>query len=90
MWDLGADKAPGSDRFPLFFYRQFCDVIGKAVVSLVNQFGDSRARLDRINYSQIILMPKKDGPREVRDFRPIFSKAHSKLSQRSYLIDWLL
>lgn len=39
-------------------------------MELVDQFGDGRERLDRINYSQIVLVPK-EGPREVRDFRPM-------------------
>lgn len=39
-------------------------------MDLVNKFGDERARLDRINYSQIVLVPK-EGSREACDFRPI-------------------
>lgn len=29
------------------------------------------ARLDRLNYSNIVLIPKKDGAKHIGDFRPI-------------------
>lgn len=38
---------------------------------MVTQVGEGTARLDKMNYSQIILIPKKENLTTVGDFRPI-------------------
>lgn len=56
--DLGADKVPGPDRFPLFFYRTFWRIDKGDILELVRGFMEGKARSDRINYSQAALIPK--------------------------------
>lgn len=38
---------------------------------LVNEFMEGRTRLDRSNYSQMMLIPKDQTPTTVNEFRPI-------------------
>lgn len=49
----------------------FWDIIKEDMIQLVNELSHGRARLFRISYSQIILIPKKEGPRGVGDYRSI-------------------
>lgn len=71
IWDLGVDKVLGPDGYPLFFFYKFWEVIKQDVIELIHQVGESRAKLDMINYSQIVLIPKKKAPTKMRDFWPI-------------------
>ncbi len=69
IFQLGGDKAHGSDGFSLLFFQKF-QVIK---VDLKNIFGDMfDGTLDSrlIDYSHICLVPKK-GAKTTNDFRPI-------------------
>lgn len=62
-WNLGPDRAPGhTDGFPIFLHREFCSVIKDDGIDLVNGVSKGCARLGKINYSQIVLIPRKLAP----------------------------
>lgn len=71
VWDLGPDKSPDSDGFPMFFFQEFSGTVGGDIIEFVRSFGDGRAMIDRINYSLIVLIPKKENLTVSGDFRPI-------------------
>jgi len=39
--DLGVDKSPGPDFFPVFFYRYFWDIVKPKVIRLLDDLFDS-------------------------------------------------
>lgn len=71
IWELTADRAPRPDGFPLFFYRAFWPQVWEVLMRLVSEFMEGRERLDRINYSQMVLIPKNQTPTTVKEFRSI-------------------
>lgn len=71
VFDLGADKAPGPDGFPLHFFKQFWDTIQFDIFKLCEDFYWNRANLEKINWANIVLIPKKDTPELPGDYRPI-------------------
>ena len=38
LWGLGVDKAPGPDGFPIFFYRDFRDIVKPEVIKSYERF----------------------------------------------------
>lgn len=46
IFALGADKAPGSDGFPIYFFQKFWDVVQTEVVILCEDFYFVRANLE--------------------------------------------
>lgn len=71
VWELVADKAPGLDGFPMFFYRICWQEIKEDLKSVIDEAYRGEARLDMINYSMINLIPKKEQAETIGDFRPI-------------------
>lgn len=93
VWQLGTEKAPESNGFPLFFYRTFWKEMKDDVIGLLKGFAKGEGSIERINYSLIVLIPKKKTPQAIEDYRPItllnsslkiISKVLANRPQRSY------
>ena len=71
VFGLNGDKAPGPGGFTLAFW-QFCwDIVKHEVMGFFVEFHSS-GRFERsINTTFIILIPKKGGTYDLKDFRPI-------------------
>lgn len=69
--DLPNDKAPAPDGFNGMFYKKAWHIIREDIYKLCNDFYDHQANIKSINSSYITLVPKKDNPENVNDFRPI-------------------
>jgi hypothetical protein len=81
VWNLikvmSGDKAPGLHDFSMIFYHLCWDIIRSDVVEALNCLFARRDRgFQNLNQALIVLIPKKDDPVELRDFRPI-SLVHS-------------
>jgi hypothetical protein len=83
--EMPPDKAPGPDGFIGAFYKRASPTIKPEIMATVTKLyvGDGRA-FGRLNRALITLVPKKQGAKEVGDFRPIslvhsFAKLFSKL-----------
>ena len=70
-FDLGADKAPGPDGFPIFFFQKFWDEVKNDLANLCEDLYVGKANLERINWASIALIPKVEAPDSPWDFRPI-------------------
>ncbi|KAK9990862.1 hypothetical protein SO802_025847 [Lithocarpus litseifolius] len=68
MQDL---KAPGSDGFPVLFYKKLWPTIGKDVTEAVTSFFRLGSMPREVNSSLIVLIPKISNPSNVNHFRPI-------------------
>lgn len=74
---LPPDKAPGPDGFTNRFYKSCWAIIKQDVMAAVGAIhaGDAR-KLHLVNSAYMVLIPKKDDPKGVGDYRPI-SLVHS-------------
>lgn len=79
------DKAPGSDGFIGLFFSTCWDIIKNDILQAVNQFYNMNHQgLQFLNQAYVVLLPKKNEPTSIMDYRPIslthsFSKILSKL-----------
>jgi hypothetical protein len=69
--ELPHDKAPGPDGFNTLFFKKAWPTIKHDIYKLCEDFYFHRADLKSVNRSFITLVPKKDSPETVNDFRPI-------------------
>lgn len=65
------NKAPRPDDFPMFFFQEFRDIVGKDVSNGVKEFFGARKLLKKINGTFIALIPKSQGVDSMDKFRPI-------------------
>ncbi|OMO96071.1 reverse transcriptase [Corchorus capsularis] len=70
-FQLGPWKAPGVDGKPVLFYQQFWDIVGALTTASSLSFLNSGHMLKELNKTLITLVPKKNDPQKVGDFRPI-------------------
>ena len=71
LFSLPADKAPGLDGFPNFFFQRFWPVIMGEVVKAVQEFFGAKSLLKEINSTFLVLIPKSPGAASLDNFRPI-------------------
>jgi hypothetical protein len=71
MFQIGPLKAPGPDGFLARFYQRNWGVLKSEIIQAVLQFFDSGHMPEGINGTSIVLIPKIDDPKELKDFRPI-------------------
>ncbi len=71
IFQLGGDKAPGPNGFPLSFYQAFWEVLKDDIFKIFTDLHEGRIHTGPIDYSYICLIPKKEGPTRVSDFQPI-------------------
>ncbi|KAM0849346.1 hypothetical protein ACQ4PT_053786 [Festuca glaucescens] len=83
--DLPMDKAPGPDGFSGRFFQKAWSIIKDDVFRAFQHLYSLRAKgMRNLNDALIVLLPKKDGAIDVKDFRPIslihsFGKLFSKM-----------
>jgi hypothetical protein len=69
--ELPADKSPRPDGFNGEFLKRCWPIVKKEFTDLCHAFYDENICLQSINASHIVLVPKKDNPSKIGDFRPI-------------------
>jgi hypothetical protein len=68
---MNRDKAPGPDRFSLALFQDCWDVIKLDLMGVFQDFHTHSKFVKSINATFLALIPKKSGPTDLRDFRPI-------------------
>lgn len=71
VWDQCTLKSPGPDSFLLLFYNVLCDEIRGNVLKLLVNMTNRTTILYMISYSLVTLIPKKESPERVEDYRAI-------------------
>lgn len=69
--EMPNDKASGPDGLPIEFYRSFWNIIKTDYMALILDFHNSGRNLKSINRASISLIPKKETPITISDYRPI-------------------
>jgi hypothetical protein len=68
---LPSDKSPGPDGFNTNFIKKCWHIIAQDFYDLCEKFYQEEVCLRSINGSFIVLIPKKENPQKVGDYRPI-------------------
>lgn len=82
---LPNEKSPGPDGYTCLFYQRCWEIIKPELISALAKFctGNSQ-NLEKLNSAIVTLIPKKDSPTLLKDYRPIslihsFSKIAAKI-----------
>ncbi|KAF5442537.1 hypothetical protein F2P56_035184 [Juglans regia] len=68
---MAGDKAPGPDGFSMAFFQTCWDVLKDDIMGVFQEFLGSGRFEKSLNATLLVLIPKKPGVEEVKDFRPI-------------------
>lgn len=71
VWDCGGDKSPGPDGFNFRFIKAIWSTITDDIKQFVDDFYSHGKLVKGLNSSFITLIPKKQSPQTLDDFRPI-------------------
>jgi hypothetical protein len=71
LFQMGPLKEPGPDGFPARFFQKNWETMKKDVITRVKYFFASRKMPQGINDTTIVLIPKKDDPDCLKDYRAI-------------------
>ena len=71
VFSMNQYKAPSPNGFPLDLFQEFQDIVNYTMFHLVNDFGKTSKLLKELNQTFIVLIAKMEGPRYLKDFRPI-------------------
>ena len=69
--EMNGDKAPGPNGFTVAFWQACWDFVKEEVVELFKEFYDQKSFAKSLNSTFLILIPKKGGAEDLREFRPI-------------------
>jgi hypothetical protein len=77
------NKAPGPDGFPAEFYQTFWDTINGDLLDLFSSLHAGQLELFRLNFGEIVLLPKVNEAEKIQQYRPIcFLMLVSKYSRK--------
>lgn len=65
------DKVPGPDGFNMMFLQELWHLIKNEVMGLFHDLYDSGKFVRSLNTTFLVLIAKKRGVRDIKDFRPI-------------------
>ncbi|KAL0313072.1 UNVERIFIED_CONTAM: hypothetical protein Sradi_5706500 [Sesamum radiatum] len=71
LFGMSPLKSPGPDGMPPLFYQKFWYVIGSDVINCVLHVLNSGTLLHKMNFTHIVLIPKRSDLETVAHFRPI-------------------
>ena len=69
--DLGKDKAPRPNGFAMAFWLFCLDVVKVEIMGFFREFHERGRFVKSLNVTFLILVPKKGGAEDLKDFRPI-------------------
>ena len=69
--DLGKDKAPGPDGFTMAFWLFCWDLVKVEIMGFFKEFHEMGRFVKSLNATFLVLVPKKGGAEDLKDFKPI-------------------
>uniref|UniRef100_A0A803NTY1 Reverse transcriptase n=1 Tax=Cannabis sativa TaxID=3483 RepID=A0A803NTY1_CANSA len=71
LFQMHPEKSPGPDGMTPDFYQKFWHIVGDDIVSLVRNFFTTGQFPNKLNETNIVLIPKKKLPEHMSELRPI-------------------
>jgi hypothetical protein len=71
IWSCDGNKCPGPDGFNFNFYKVCWDIISGDIMAFLSEFHGNASLPKAITASFLTLVPKKDHPQCLSDYRPI-------------------
>ncbi|XP_054801608.1 uncharacterized protein LOC129305663 [Prosopis cineraria] len=71
LFSMGPLKSPGPDGLNALFFQSQWKFIGNSVINMVQCIFNNPSLVHKINGMLLILIPKKERPESIHDFRPI-------------------
>ena len=71
LYELNGDKAPSSDGFTAAFWQCSLDIVKDEIMMLFKDFFETGKFVKSINSTFIVMVPKKGGVEDFKDYRPI-------------------
>ncbi|MCH80366.1 LINE-1 reverse transcriptase like, partial [Trifolium medium] len=71
VWSCDGNKSPGPDGFNFNFLKECWSIVENDVLDFLNEFHESAVLPKAITASFLALIPKKDHPQQLSDYRPI-------------------
>ena len=71
VFQMEHNKAPGPDGFPAEFFQNFWDIIKPDLMELFSCLHDGQLELFRVNFGEIILLPKINEVERIQQYIPI-------------------
>ena len=71
LCELNGDKAPGSDGFTLSFWQFSWTVVKEEVLRMSREFYETGRFIRNLNTTFIVMILKKGGAEDLKNFRPI-------------------
>lgn len=71
IFQMEHNKASGPDGFPVEFYQNFWDVIKIDLMELFHELHAGQLELFKLNFREIILLPKTKEAERIHQYRPI-------------------
>ena len=69
--DCCGEKTPGPDDFSMAFWQFAWDFVKEEVMNLFRQFHETGRFVRSLNATFLVLIPKKGGVEDLKDFKPI-------------------
>ena len=84
LFQMHLSKSPGPDGMSPFFFQKNWYIVGRDVIEAVLLILNSGHLLHKMNHTHIVLIPKKNDPKYLSEFRPIIlsnvvSRIYSKV-----------
>ena len=71
VFQMEHNKAPGPDGFPDEFYQTFWDIIQSDLLEMFQDLHAGHLELFRLNFGEIIFLPKVNGAERIQQYIPI-------------------
>jgi hypothetical protein len=71
VFQMEHNKAPGPDGFPAEFFQSFWEIIKGDLLELFAALSTGQLELFRINFGEIVLLPKVNEAERIQQYRPI-------------------
>jgi hypothetical protein len=72
VMEMSFDRAPGPDGFSGLFFKLAWEVIAKDLLAALDHIHQGNfSGFQRLNSSILIMLPKKDNPLDIHEYRPI-------------------
>ena len=71
IFQMEHNKAPGPDGYPVEFYQHFWDDIKADLIELFQDWQFGQLELFRLNFGEIVLLPKVLEAERIQQYRPI-------------------